>query len=638
MNRLSIRLIIFIALSCHFISESFIMNNVLAGQQESNPEGAQFSVLVFSKTSDFRHKTIDDGIRAIRKLGEENNFSVDATEDSSLFTPQNLSNYDALVFLNTSGDVLDDSGQSVLKRYVQGGGGFVGIHGATDTEYEWDWYRGLVGTYFDKHPKIQQAEIRVLDKTHPSTAHLPDTWVREDEWYNFRFPLSENIFVLAEIDESTYSGGTHGDHHPFTWCHEYDGGRSWYTAGGHTLESYSDVLFMKHLLGGIRYAAGVKGSYFPRTLLMDFEKLNALKEKAGTRDEFLKKFLDTLYVMADSAMKSGSFSVTYKGKIAPSGDVHDYVSMGPYWWPNPETENGLPYIRKDGLVNPERNQYDKISLATLERCVTVLALAYYYSNNHKYADRAAELVRVWFLNDSTRMNPNLNYGQFIPGKTEGRGVGIIETRSVIRIAEALGLIFGSGLWSPEDHNGLKNWLSDYLKWLLESDLGIEEYNRTNNHGTWYDVQTAYLALYTDQRERARQILSNFPERRISEQVMQNGEQPLELERTRAFSYSLLNLEGLFAAAVLGDIVGLDLWHYPSKEKSLLRSAIEYLIPYATGEKRWPYQQLTGWKETTPRMMKLLRMAHEKYGNGSYDEILQKYKDDEAGLYLLLPGI
>ncbi|MEE4310758.1 MAG: alginate lyase family protein, partial [candidate division KSB1 bacterium] len=568
----------------------------------------------------------------------ENNFSVDATEDSSLFTPQNLAKYDALVFLNTSGDVLDESGQSALKMYIRGGGGFAGIHGATDTEYEWDWYRGLVGTYFDRHPEVQEAVIRVLDKTHPSTAGLPDNWVRIDEWYNFRHPLSENIFILAEIDESTYSGGTHGEHHPFCWCHEYDGGRSWYTAGGHTVESYSDSLFLKHLLGGIKYAAGAEGSYYPRTLLTDVDKLNALKEKADMGDESLLKLLDALYVMADSAMKGGPFSVTYNESIAPNGDGHDYVSMGPYWWPNPETEDGLPYIRKDGQVNPERNQYDKVPLRTLEMCVTVLALAYYYSDNREYADRAAELVRIWFLNESTRMNPNLNYGQFIPGLTQGRSVGIIETRSVMRIAEAIGLIFESGVWSPGDYKGMKTWLSDYLDWLFESDLGVEESNRTNNHGTWYDVQTAYLALYTGRKECAKQILMEFPEKRISVQVMKNGEQPLELERTRAYSYSLLNLDGLFAAAVLGERTGLDLWRYPSPENSLLRSALDYLIPYALGEKKWPYQQLTGMKKTTPRMMKLLKKADEKYENRPYGEIIYKLKNDEFVFRALFPGI
>ncbi len=222
-----------------------------------------FKVLVFSKTAGFRHSSIDEGIAAIQQLGIDNDFEVDATEDASAFTFANLSQYDAVIFLSTTGDVLNETQQEAFEQYIQSGGGFVGIHAASDTEYSWPWYGGLVGAYFESHPPgTTPATIEVADKLHPSTEGLPDYWVRTDEWYNFQENPRGDVHVLATLDESTYSGGTMGFDHPIAWMHDYDGGRAWYTAGGHTEESYSEPLFMEHILGGILYASGdVSGSF-----------------------------------------------------------------------------------------------------------------------------------------------------------------------------------------------------------------------------------------------------------------------------------------------------------------------------------------------------------------------------------------
>jgi cytochrome c len=224
---------------------------------------AQPKILVFSRTAGFRHESIPAGIEAIKKLGEQNAISVDATEDSAAFTDDNLRRYRAVIFLNTTGDVLDDEQQAAFERYIRAGHGFVGVHSATDTEYDWPWYGRLVGAYFAGHPKeIQQATIRVVDRTHPSTKHLGETWQRTDEWYNFKQSpaktLEGKVRLLATLDESTYEGGTMSGDHPIAWCHEFDGGRAWYTAGGHTIESYSEEAFLKHLLGGIQWAMQVK--------------------------------------------------------------------------------------------------------------------------------------------------------------------------------------------------------------------------------------------------------------------------------------------------------------------------------------------------------------------------------------------
>ncbi|WP_380286221.1 ThuA domain-containing protein [Hymenobacter monticola] len=220
------------------------------------PEAAvRPAVLVFSKTNGFHHASIPVGIRAIQQLGRENKFRVDTTTNAGKFRLDTLRKYQAVVFLSTTQDVLDATQQTAFEQYIRLGRGFVGIHAATDTEYNWPWYNGLVGAYFNGHPAVQQATVRVTDKTHTATSFLPDSWVRTDEWYNFR-NIAPDLHVLATLDETTYTGGTNGATHPIAWYHSYGGGRAFYTAGGHTDDSFREPLFVRHLLGGIRYAMG----------------------------------------------------------------------------------------------------------------------------------------------------------------------------------------------------------------------------------------------------------------------------------------------------------------------------------------------------------------------------------------------
>lgn len=212
-------------------------------------------VLVFSKTDGFRHESIPEGINAFKKLGKQEGLSVTATEDAAYFANDSLQNYQAIIFLNTTGDVLNDGQQEALQMFVENEGGFMGVHSATDTEYEWPWYGHMIGAYFVSHPKIQEAELQVLNKNHPATAFLSDTWARTDEWYNFR-DIQDHINPLIMLDEKSYEGGENGENHPISWYHEYEGGRVFYTGGGHTKESYSDSLFTRHLLGGLEYVLG----------------------------------------------------------------------------------------------------------------------------------------------------------------------------------------------------------------------------------------------------------------------------------------------------------------------------------------------------------------------------------------------
>ena len=221
-------------------------------------EKRETKVLVFSKTEGFRHESIEPGIAAIQKLGAKHGFTVEATEDPAVFREEYLKDMSAVIFLNTTGDILDQRQQVEMERYIQAGGGFVGIHSATDTEYAWPWYGKLVGAYFDGHPSgpnVRTATLNVVNPNHISTDSLPADWERTDEWYNYKAINPDNQ-VLIKIDETTYEGGTNGDNHPMAWYKEYDGGRAFYTGGGHTSESFSEALFLYHLLGGIRYAIG----------------------------------------------------------------------------------------------------------------------------------------------------------------------------------------------------------------------------------------------------------------------------------------------------------------------------------------------------------------------------------------------
>ncbi|MBA0052223.1 DUF1080 domain-containing protein [Streptomyces sp. AJS327] len=229
-----------------------------AAQRERDP-GAGLedrNLLVFSKTAGYRHDSIPDGIAALEELGAEHGFTVDSTEDAGAFTPENLAGYDAVVFLSTTGDVLDDTQQAAFEGYVSDGGGFVGVHAAADTEYDWPWYGELVGAYFAAHPAVQPATATVEDHAHPATAHLGPLWRRTDEWYDYRSSVRDRARVLASLDEDSYTGGTMGEDHPIAWCQEYAGGRSFYTGGGHTGESFAEEDFRTHLLGGVRYASG----------------------------------------------------------------------------------------------------------------------------------------------------------------------------------------------------------------------------------------------------------------------------------------------------------------------------------------------------------------------------------------------
>src|SRR5215471_11747615 len=325
---------------------------------------------------------------------------------------------------------------------------------------------------------------------------------------------------------------------------------------------------------------------------------------------------------ADRAMKEGPFSVMDKQEAPPSGDKHDYMSMGTYWWPNPKTPNGLPYIRHDGERNPEIEKIpDHQNMGRVGRDSRILALAYYLTGEEAYAARSALLLRTWFLDPPTRMNPNLNFGQGIPGITTGRGTGIIDSRGLTDVVDAVGLLAGSKNWKPEDQKGMETWFASYLSWLQQSPIGLDEAKAKNNHGTFYDVQVADFALFTGQTSLAHDVIDQAKEKRLARQVMPDGSQPLEAERTRGLSYTLFNLEALMKLAELGEHTSVDLWGFQTADGRSIRRALDYVIPFASGDKKWEEQQITEFKPQ--EIVPLLLQAACKFHKPEYESAARK---------------
>ena len=351
--------------------------------------------------------------------------------------------------------------------------------------------------------------------------------------------------------------------------------------------------------------------------------LKITKRNLNKENSNLEAALNKLLKEADTALTQGPFSVMDKKAAPPSGDKHDYTSMSPYWWPDTTKADSLPYIRRDGIVNPEREAYDKIPGYLMSKNSFTLALAYFYTGDTRYAKHAATLLKTWFLNDSTRMNPNFNYAQFVPGKHDDRSFGIIESRNFCKAMEAVTLIQQSEYWNNENTREIKKWAQDFLDWLRNSKLGKKEARTENNHGSWYDFQVAYFALFTDQIEIAKNLLERVPERRIETQIKSDGKQPHELERTRSYFYSTFNLEALYAVASLAEELEIEIWNYSSNGKPDLQKALDFLVSYFDKVEEWPYQQIHGWHKAYENLFQLLRQSAIVYNKQKYEQLIRK---------------
>jgi hypothetical protein len=370
----------------------------------------------------------------------------------------------------------------------------------------------------------------------------------------------------------------------------------------------------------------------PKVFLLDIGTLADQKQLYATDPN--NALATALRDAADRAMKDGPFSVMDKQVVPPSGDKHDYMSMGTYWWPNPKTPNGLPYIRRDGEHNPEIEKIpDHQNLGRVGRDSRLVALAFYVTGNETYAARAALLLRTWFLDPATRMNPNLNFGQGIPGITTGRGTGIIDSRGLTDVVDAVGLLAGSKNWKAEDQKGMETWFASYLAWLRQSPIGQDEAKATNNHGTFYDVQIADFALFTGQTALAHDVIDQAKEKRLAHQVMPDGSQPLEGARTRGLSYTLFNLEALMKLADLGEHTGVDLWSFQTKDGRSIRRALDYVLPFANGDKKWEQQQITEFKPQ--EVVPLLLQAACKLHKPEYESTARKLGAAESDVNNLL---
>ena len=360
----------------------------------------------------------------------------------------------------------------------------------------------------------------------------------------------------------------------------------------------------------------------PNLYLLDGAHLEACRARVRAGDAALAPAVKKLEADARKAMAAGPFSVTLKDATPPGGDKHDYMSQAPYWWADPAKPDGLPYIRKDGLRNPEIYKLtDRTQMKQMGEAVEVLALAYYFTGDQSFAARAAELLRTWFLDDKTRMNPHLQFAQGIPGINTGRGIGIIETVSLINIADSVALLAGAEAWTQRDADAMRAWFEAYLRWMLNSQYGKDEAAAKNNHGTYYDLQAVVFALFVNDPVAAKRILEEVGTKRIAVQIEPDGRQPLELERTKAWSYSVMNLRGLMQLASLGKRFGLDLWSFETPDGRSMRNALDYLVPYAIGEKPWPHEQINGFRPDGGAI--LLRRAAAIFPDGPYATIAQK---------------
>ena len=362
-------------------------------------------------------------------------------------------------------------------------------------------------------------------------------------------------------------------------------------------------------------------------LLLDKDNLDQIKAKIDRQDPFVMPAYQTLISKAEKTLSMDRLSVVDKSLTPPSQDKHDYISLGPYFWPNPKTKDGYPYIRRDGKVNPNALiDSDSPRLVRLANALETLALAYYYTNNTKYAQRAVEMIQIWFINDSTKMNPHLKYAQGIPGTVPGRALGILDGRHFVRILDSITLIENSNLLSSKDLEVIKQWVKDYQNWLLNGEYAYEESHRPNNHGTFYDYQVVGYALYLEQPKKAKELLTNAQYIRLGSHIGSKGQNFHELERTRPLHYSLFDLEAMIGLALYSDHYDdVNFWTFTINQTSL-KKAIDYVIKYKNNRDMWLVKnEKVNFMDLTPTLL----VAAQKYQTDEYNkEILKLWRSKQ----------
>jgi Alginate lyase len=377
--------------------------------------------------------------------------------------------------------------------------------------------------------------------------------------------------------------------------------------------------------------------HYDACLTYDCARMEAIKEAIARQDPRYLPAWQALLRDAETALSHPNYSVTDKTLTPASGDKHDYYSFGPYWWPNPAGKNGMPYVRKDGQINPDAktNATDSKRLVQFADDLRLLALRWFYQPDQKYAAKAVNLLDTWFLNRTTRMNPNLKYAQAIPGQVDGRGIGIIDTRVLIDVADSIVLLEPSGLISPQALSGYKKWYADYTRWLLTSQNGFEEANWYNNHGAWYDAQVTTFSLFTGNVQQAQKQTDIFKLRHLASQVNARGEITSETERTRSFHYTNFALAAYAHMGRYGETLGNDVWGFGLDGRTMKKAF--GVVSRQTGKPRtdWPYEDIHYTpREATGPMLAAARAWQEPTFLRSAERLAASNSRD---INILLPG-
>lgn len=370
-------------------------------------------------------------------------------------------------------------------------------------------------------------------------------------------------------------------------------------------------------------------------LLLNEDNLIQIKEKIEKKDSFVMPAYEELLKKAEKALIINRISVVDKKMLPSSKDRHDYMSFGPYWWPNPDTRDGYPYIKKDGKVNPEmKADSDSPRLQKLAINTEILALAYYYTSDIRYAKHVAKLVKMWFLDEETKMNPHLRYGQAIPGQLEDKltSLGILESRQILRVLDAVTLIEDSNCLSNNEIKELREWIEEFTNWLYNDDFCYQEKHRPNNHGTYYDYQVAGYFIYLNENEKAEEILKAAQYTRLASHIGSKGQNFHELERTRPLHYSIFDLEALIGLAVYGDrYENINFWTFDINKTSL-KNAIDYIIKYKNNPDMW---LVKNEKVSFDSFAKTLIIATNKYNTDEYKKEIEKlWKENPKNLNYL----
>ena len=356
--------------------------------------------------------------------------------------------------------------------------------------------------------------------------------------------------------------------------------------------------------------------------LINVDQLKSNLQKIKVKDKDYQNAYNAFITEANKALKYGPVSVMEKNEVPPSGSKHDYMSLAPYHWPDPTKKDGLPYMRKDGETNPEVKLYkDKDYLPELCSQIYTLALAHYYSGEKKYNDHAIQLIRVWFLDTATKMNPNMNFGQAIKGENTGRGAGLIDAINFIKVIEAIELMQKQGAYPKEDLKNMQVWFSDFSQWMHTSKNGKEEMNAKNNHGVWYDALRLSIALFNNQKEAANNIIANA-KLRLANQMDDNNRFPLEMARTTSLHYSVFVIDAFLKIARMAEMNGVDFWANTNNDKHTLKAAVDEIVPYLVQEKKWDGPQIKpfDYKEG----ISILQLASQKCSSEKSKTYLETY--------------